>query len=342
MLYISSRSKTDSFTAHRALHNETAPDGGVFVPFHLPVLDADFMQQLRGQSFCKTVSDILNLFFSCGISEWDVECSIGRTPVRVLEMSHRLLAAEMWHNPEGNYQHIEKNIFNKLTGGAGEPTKWAKIAIRVAFLFGIYGSVLDERIESFDTSVACGDFTQPMAAWYARKMGLPIGTIICACNENSGPWDLICRGELNTGASTVKTQVPLLDDACPIGLERIVFETLGQDAVKELAEKCAKKSTFRVDAESLPLLNEGLTSAVVGDSRIGSILSSVYRTNRYIADHYAAIPYGAIQDYRARSGESKLTLFFADNSPVLQADKIASLIGLSSKELIAAIHSIKE
>ena len=63
MLYISSRSKNDSFTAHRVLHNEMAPDGGVFVPFRLPTLDAEQIARLREQSFCKTVSDILNIFF---------------------------------------------------------------------------------------------------------------------------------------------------------------------------------------------------------------------------------------------------------------------------------------
>lgn len=342
MLYISSRNKTDSFTAHRALHNDTAPDGGLFVPFRLPVLDAEQMKEMRHQSFCKTISDVLNLFFANCISEWDVECSIGRTPVRVQEMSHRLLVAEMWHNPEGSYFHLERNIYSKMSGSAEAPTKWAQIAIRIAVLFGIFTSSVGENCEFVDISVACGDFTQPMAAWYARKMGLPIGNIICACNGNSGPWDLICRGEVNTGAALVKTQVSALDDPCPLGLERLIFETLGHEAATDFAALHARKGVFRVDPEFLPQLNSGLTSAVVGDSRIATILSSVYRTNKYIADPYAAIPYGAVQDHRARSGDSKLTLFFADYSPLLKVEECAGLIGISKEVLTATVNSGKE
>ena len=136
--------------------------------------------------------------------------------------------------------------------------------------------------------------------------------------------------------------MPGLDDACPVGLERLVFETLGHTATVQLAAVRDRKGVYRVDPESLPQLNSGLTAAVVGDSRIESILRSVYRTNKYIADPYAAIPYGAIQDHRARCGESKLTMLFSDNSPVLQANEIADTIGLTADELRAAVDAAKE
>lgn len=342
MLYISSRSKTDSFTAHRALHFDTAPDQGVFVPFHLPVLDREQILELRDQSFSQIVAKILNLFFSCGISQWDVECSAGRYPVRLQEMSHRLIAAELWHNPEGCYEHIEKNIAALLAGDTAQPTQWVRIAIRIAILFATYSTLPEDKSEQIDIAVACGDFVQPMAAWYARKMGLPIGTIICACNDNSDPWDLICRGELNMASATVSTQTPDFDHPCPQGLERLVFETLGHTVASEFADARCRKTVFRLTEEQLPLLQSGLTAAVVGDGRIETIVRSVFRTSRYLIDPYAAIPFGAIQDYRARSGESRVTLFFTDHSPLLDAKKIAKIVDLQEEELKSAVNFVKE
>ena len=342
MLYISSRSKTDSFTAHKALHFDTAPDNGMFVPFHLPTMDQGQILELRNKSFCDIVATILNRFFSIGITQWDVECCTGRNPVRLQEMSHRLIAAELWHNPEGCYEHIEKNIAGILSGKNVQPTQWVRIAIRIAVLFAAYSVLPEDKSELIDVAVACGDFTQPMAAWYARKMGLPIGTIICACNANSGPWDLICRGELNTSSSAILTQTPDLDDPSPKGIERLVFETLGHAAASNLADAYDKQTVFRLTEDELPLLQAGLAAAVVGDSRIETIIRSVWRTSKYLIDPYAAIPFGAIQDYRARSGESKFTLFFADHSPVLDGKKIANFVGLREDELKTVVNSVKE
>ena len=224
----------------------------------------------------------------------------------------------------------------------GQSTQWVRIAIRVAVLFAVYSVLPEDKTDLIDVAVACGDFTQPMAVWYARKMGLPIGTIICACNDNSGPWDLICRGELTTGSPVIATQTPALDDPCPKGLERLVFETLGYASASEFATACNKQTVFRLTEEQIPQLQAGLTAAVVGDSRVETIIRSVYRTSSYLIDPYAAIPFGAIQDYRARSGESKFTLFFVDHNPLLEAKKIAKIVGLQEDALKRAGNSVKE
>ena len=345
MLYMSTRNKTDSFTAYRTIHNEQAPDGGKFVPFHMPALTDEQKQQFQEQTFCKTVADVLNLFFSCGLTEWDLECSIGRSPVRIAELGGRLLIAELWHNPEGSYCQIEKSIFKKLATDISFDSvcDWAKIAIRVAVIAATYFSTAVSKFEEIDISVPVGDFTMPMAAWYARKMGLPVGTIICGCNDNSAPWDLICRGEMNTGLSVVRTQTPALDFACPSGLERLIFETLGYQEAARFAERCAGKLPYRIDVEEqLPLLNSGVKAAVIGDMRVDSTLRSLFKTDNYIADPYCAVALGAVQDHRAKSGENRTVLLFADNNPAGICDQLAGKIGITREQLLASLNTPKE
>ena len=68
MLYVSTRSKTDSFTAHRVLHEAAAPDGGMYAPFRFPHLNNMQLQQLQTASFSENVATILNLFFSADLT----------------------------------------------------------------------------------------------------------------------------------------------------------------------------------------------------------------------------------------------------------------------------------
>ncbi len=331
MLYVSTRNKNDSFTAFRALCEENTPDGGLFVPFRLPDL-APELKSFREKSFSDGVAQILNLFFSGSITGWDVEFWVGRRPVKNVSMNHRLMISELWHNLDSSYQSMEKTLYQKL-GGQGMPTNWARIAIRAAVLFGLYCELPEQEAQSFDVAVHAGDFSWPMAAWYARKLGLPVATILCGCNENGAVWDLIHRGEYATGAPLRHTATPELDVSAAMGLERLIYETLGVEEACCYRNLRDKKALYTLDELQLPLFNQGLFAAVVGSSRVEPVLVSIYRTNSYISDPYTAMTYGALQDYRARTGESRLTLLICQHSPVLHGEQVCNALGITMQTL---------
>ena len=66
----------------------------------------------------------------------------------------------------------------------------------------------------------------------------------------------------------------------------------------------------------LPLLNEGLFCSVVGPNRAEATVSSVYRSNGYTLDPAAALSYGGMQDYRAKTGSTNMTLVLSNVKPV--------------------------
>lgn len=343
MLYISSRNKTDSFTAHRTLCDECAPDGGLYLAYQLPQIEKEMLQKMCGSSFGQNVAHILNLFFSEKLTAWDIECCVGRAPVRIAQMNHRIITAECFHNPQNTYGYLEENLFRRLLpGGSGLVTSWAGIAIRIAVMFGLYAAMPAAVRDSFDVAVPCGDFSAPMAMWYARKMGLPIRTIICCCNENGAVWDLIQRGEFNTGMPVVNTGAPKLDQACPSQIERLVYHTLGLTQTLRYNEICGKRGVFHLDEVAFGQLSDGMAAAVVGQDRVGSTIRSVYRTSQYFISPESAILYGGLQDYRARSGESRYTLILAEDAPELHAERICNACGITRADFTKTITSVKE
>lgn len=333
MLYISTRNPKDAYTAHRALHEEFAPDGGMFVPFQDVTLSDEELEALSTDSFGLTVAKILNRFFSARLSGWDVDCCIGRNPVKFATLGRRTLVGELWHNLEGSYSALEQSLFTAMTGSRNAPAGWASIAIRIAVVCGLVGELIRAGIEKADFAVACGDFSTPMAIWYARKMGLPVGMILCICNENGTLWDLLQRGECNTGAAVVKTNLPELDFAFPGQLERLIFATQNKEEFTRFLEVTAKGGVYAPDEEKMSLINEGLCASVVGSPRVDSVVSSVFRTNDYIIDPVTALAFGGLQDYRARTGENRTTVLLAGRNPQFYADRISRAIGLTEQEL---------
>lgn len=312
MLYISTRDRNDAFTAARTLNMDRAPDGGLFVPFRLPVLTKAELLEMKGQTFGETVAHILNLFFSAKLTGWDVDFAIGRNTVKLQEMSHRIVIAELWHNPGASYDYITNKLYQRICIIARErkPTEWVRVAVRIAVLFGIFAELLDKDAVSFskpaDLAVAADDFTLPMACVYARKMGLPVGTIVCGCNDNSGFWDLVRRGEYNPSGVPEYT---VLEN------ERLIQAALGCAAASEYAQKCEKGRMFSLNEQELADLSSGLFAAVVGNARIASVASSVQGMGKYRLSNTDAIAYGALQDYRASVTEGRASIILADSKP---------------------------
>ncbi len=330
MLYVSTRNRTDSYTAHRALHENRAPDGGMYVPFQLPQFSKEEILQLKESSFGDNFARILNIFFSARLTGWDVEFCCGRYPVKSVSLPHRLIVAEAWHNTASGYQYVEHALYSKLCGNAPseQTSDWARIAIRIALMFAIYGtSTAAGNADVLDFAVDGDGFVAPIATWYARRMGLPVGMIICGSHDSSTVWDLLHRGELNTAAVSDYT-----------GLERLIYSVFGYDEAMRFVLACQKRRVYHLEEDQLNLLNEGMFAAVVSSNRVPSVISSFYRSQGYILDLSAAISFGALQDYRSRIGESNATVVISLNSPTKTSDKLSAMLGISAADIDRSVN----
>ena len=333
MLYITTRSRGDAFTVAKTLQTDTGLDGGRYVPMQPQQIPPEEMDCWLKKSYHKAIADMLNLFFATKLTGWDVEFAIGRTPIKMAAMNHRIFIAEVWHNQERTLEYMVTSL-HRLVAQNDYVTDWSRIAISIAVLFGVFTqlqsdeeSLLDNPV---DIAVNTGDFSAPMVAWYARSMGLPVGNIICACNENSAVWDLLRNGTLSCAHSPVKTELPELDVAVPVNLERLVFATLGADRATDFANALENRSAFALTEEELPVLNSGLSVSVVGTKRVSSIIHKVYKTNAYVLDPYTALTFGGLQDYRANTGEGRATLLISGKSPACCKEMVASALGVST------------
>lgn len=314
MLYVSTRGSVDTYTAHRALCEARTPDGGFHLPFHQPTFSDEELSAIKAQPVGNTIAQLLNLFFGLRLTGWDVDCVIGRTPFQTESLGQRITIGEIWHNPGNTADYLIENLYALITGHKGKnklPHGWAYVAIEISLLFGLYAALETVPEDGFDIAVCTGDFSHIVAVQYARKMGLPIHTILCICNENSGIWDLFNKGELYTGATVVKTDMPELDTVQPMFLEYFIALQLGSDEVHRYLEACDKTAFYRIDELQLESLHMDIFSAVVSANRAHPIASGIYRTNAYSVDPYTALAYGGLQDYRAKTGISKDTLIVA-------------------------------
>ena len=332
MLYITTRNRRDAFTAQRAMRESRGPDGGLYLPFRAPSYSAQEWKELAAAPFGQRVAEILNRLFGCRLSCWDVDVCIGRILVPVVPLGHRTLVAELWRNPGLSYDHMARELAEQLLNTPDYQSGWLSIALRVAVLFGIYGQL--DTDEPTDISVISGDFTAPISAYYAKRWGLPIGTIVCCCNENSGLWELLCHGQLRTDVTSIPTVIPEADAAVPEQLERLIFEAGGEAEVARYLDVCRRGGTYVPGDPVLANMGRDFRVSVVSSSRVGQTISSVYRTHNYILSPGAALAYAGLMDARSKPGLHKAALILAEKSPALDAEVTAKALRISEGELL--------
>lgn len=323
MLYVTTRGKYDTYTEHFANQSDRGPDGGLYLPFRMPEVTHETLLSLKDQTFGQRVAYVMNHFFSCQITGWDVELCAGKNPVKMLAMPNRVVLTECWHNHDQDFARLETGLTSRICDG--KPTSWMRIAVRMAILFAVYGELLATEVcaprQLFDVSVSAGDFTAPMAAWYARQMGLPVGNIICSHNT-SAVWDLIHHGELRT------------DCDLPENLERLVNATLGVDENLRFCDFCSDRRLYTTRPGDLDILRKGMYASVVSSQRLTDLIPSVYRTTGHIIDTETAAAYGGMQDYRTKTGETRPVLLISERSPVHSSAQIAAAMEIPEQELL--------
>ena len=331
MLYITTRGERDAFTAHRTLCTNVAPDGGLFLPMRFPKFSEEELRAIAELSFEGIIAHILNVFFSAGLSTWDVCLCGGRSTARITDLNAKTLMAELWHNSGDSFGHVCNGLYRRVFGGEPDmpPSEWFNIAVKIAVLFGIYGELYRQSFlpfgEQIDLSVPADDFSSPMAALYASKIGLPVGCVICNCIETQEVWNLLHRGSVSTLG---------LPKNLRAGLERLVLHRIGPDGIR----RWENNRFFGTEPDELETLQNGLFCVVSGPDRIANALNSIYSTANRIVTPVSALCVVGLGDYRARTRGSSLTLILEEDSPVLFADQIEKATGISKKKLVSDIR----
>lgn len=310
MLYVSTRNTVDTYTAHHALCETTAPDGGFYVPFHLPVFTQDALTAMRSQSCGETIAQVLNLFFGLHLTQWDIECKIGRNPIKVETIQHKLLIAECWRNPDASYGYLHKCLYDLMTNEETPcklPVGWSCVGIEIALLFGMF-TAIEHTHTALDIAVTSGDFMTMTAISYAKKMGLPVNLTVCTCSEDSTFWDLLNKGTLSTNTTD-------FTPGRPNYLECFLFVNFGADAACQYLQSKEQKGNYFIDENQQQQLSENVFVAVVSSNRVDAVISNMVRTCGYNLDIDAALAFGGLQDYRSSTGINIPTLIISKRRP---------------------------
>lgn len=333
MLYVTTRNNRDAFTAHRAMQENRCSEGGHYLPFRHPHFSESELESLLQKTSGQCIAEILNLLFGTKLNGWDVDFCIGRNSIRLEPLQHKILLAECWHTPGFCFDRILNPLYSRIISGQTPISGWVEIGIRAAILFGIFADLHREGIRQADFACLSGDFRMPISAWYAKHWGLPIGKIICCCNENHSLWDLFCNGQMRTDAVCIPTVLPEADITLPDHLERLIYEYGGIAETQRYLDACRKGRSYCPPDAMLSKMRKDLYVSVVSANRIASTIPSLYRSHGKLLSRTTALSYAGLLDHRAKTGSTDTAILWSEESPAVEQMKISGILGIPIETL---------
>jgi threonine synthase len=121
--------------------------------------------------------------------------------------------------------------------GSVNSINWARLLAQVVYYFAGYFQATQTNDERVDFAVPSGNFGNVCAGHVARMMGLPIGQLIVATNENDVLDEFFRTGvyRVRGSAETHETSSPSMDISKASNFERFIADLLGREGVRVAA-----------------------------------------------------------------------------------------------------------
>ena len=208
-----------------------------------------------------------------------------------------------------------------------------RLAPQIVYYFIAYAALIKKgRIkpgEEVDFVVPTGNFGDILAGYYAKLMGLPVGTLVCASNANKVLTDFVRTGVYDKNRKFIKTSSPSMDILVSSNLERLLYYASegNSDFVKSSMESLSAWGSFRLDLDTLLNVQESIEAYCCDEEGTAKFIKKVWDENKYLCDPHTAVAFSAAEDYKKNRWGNAPVVVLSTASPFKFPQAVLSALG---------------
>lgn len=225
-----------------------------------------------------------------------------------------------------------------LSLSSANSINWGRLLPQIVYYFSAYADLVAREAlamgEPLDICVPSGNFGDILGAYYAKRMGLPAGRLICASNTNHILTDFFSTGVYDIlDRSLVKTASPSMDILISSNLERLLFEvTRDGEQVAAWMKDLAEQRAFEVDQTTLEALRSDFAADWVDTDTCLKAIGRVFEENGYLMDPHTAV---AWEVARRQQGDAPILIVSTAHWSKFPADVMRGLRGVAPEAPLA-------
>ena len=225
-----------------------------------------------------------------------------------------------------------------------------RLVPQVVYYVYAYAKLLEneqiENGEEINVVVPTGNFGNILAAYYAKNMGVPIGKLICASNDNKVLYDFFVTGTYDRNREFILTTSPSMDILISSNLERLIYKIAGADAEanKELMKSLSEAGKYDI-TESMKAQLADFYGEYASEAETAEEIREVYEKAGYVLDTHTAVASKVRRKYLAETKDETKTVIASTASPYKFTRSVMNAIDekydkMSDFELVDELNKI--
>lgn len=180
---------------------------------------------------------------------------------------------------------------------------WGRLLPQIVYYYKSYAALVEKGEiplgEKINIVIPTGNFGNIFAAWYAKKMGLPIKKLICASNINNILTDFINTGKYNTLRNFIETNSPSMDILVSSNLERFIYEITGRNDkfINEIMLSLKENGSFQVGFQHLEQIQNDLYGDYATEVETLETIKTFFEKYNYLLDTHTAVGVKVYEKY---------------------------------------------
>ncbi|MBQ8545730.1 MAG: threonine synthase [Clostridia bacterium] len=240
----------------------------------------------------------------------------------------------------GNFDDAQsgvKNIFANLKLPDGVKLSSAnsinigRLAPQVAYYFKAYRDLLlNGEIKMGDKVnfvVPTGNFGDILAGYFAKKMGLSVGKLVCASNANKVLTDFFENGVYNKNRSFYITNSPSMDILISSNLERLLYLTCGDEKCASYMAQLKENGEYKLEKDELDKIKSEFEAGFSDNEETIKTIKDVYENHGYLMDTHTAVAWNVYEKWVKESGNKDKTVVLSTASPYKFSNSVMNALG---------------
>ena len=205
---------------------------------------------------------------------------------------------------------------------------WGRLLPQIVYYFSAYLDLVQAGKTAMgapiNVVVPTGNFGNILAAYYAKRMGLPVRKFICASNRNNILTDFIRTGVYDRNRGFYTTISPSMDILVSSNLERLLFHLCGEDDKKLAAwmEALQSGGAYTVDGDTADAVRALFWAGCCDDAETVGVIRDVFARDGYLCDTHTAVAMGVYAQYKAETGDDTPAVIASTASPYKFSDSV--------------------
>lgn len=253
----------------------------------------------------------------------------------------------------GNFDDAQsgvKNIFatldlpNGVVLSSANSINIGRLAPQVAYYFKAYRDLLNEgRIKMGDKVnfiVPTGNFGDILAGYFAKQMGLPVGKLVCASNENKVLTDFFENGTYNKNRAFHVTKSPSMDILISSNLERLLYLTCGAEKCASYMAQLKEKGEYTLEKSELEKIRAEFDAGFTNDDQTLQTIKDVYEKHGYLMDTHTAVAWSVYEKWAKETGNTDVSVVLSTASPYKFSSSVMNALGKTYENEFDAVSKL--